>query len=155
MAKDAITQDAVRELFDLDPETGTLIWKACNHRRLNGAVAGSTFADGYRGVGINGRQYMLHRIVWLHANGEIPEGIEVDHINGVRSDNRLSNLRLATRSTNMLNLQGAHKRNPNGLLGVTRHKCGKYQSCFSSKYLGLFATAAEAHSAYLRAKGQT
>lgn len=153
MADRTLTQETVREVFYYNATAGDLIWKKCRLKKLIGRVAGCSYADGYKRVGIHGSSYMQHRVAWIYAHGEIPLGMEIDHKNGARSDNRLENLRLASRSTNMHNLQRAHRDNPSGLLGVTRHKTGKFQAVFSHRYLGLFATAEQAHAAYLSAKG--
>lgn len=152
MAHKDPTKESVREMFEYDAKTGALLWKNCWHKRLNNTPAGSDYQDGYKRVGINGGSHMQHRVIWIHVHGSIPRGMEIDHKNGIRSDNRISNLRLASRSTNMLNLQRAHRDNRNGFLGVTRHKSGKFQAVLSHRYLGLFDTAEQAHAAYTSAK---
>lgn len=49
------------------------------------------------------RWYLRHRVIWFYFNGEIPEGYEIDHINGIKNDNRLENLRCVTHTENMNN----------------------------------------------------
>lgn len=66
-------------------------------------AVGSLRSDGYKTVTIRGKHNKAHRIVWTMHNGTIPEGLVVDHINGDRSDNRIENLRLATRQQNQNN----------------------------------------------------
>ena len=85
-----ITQAELKKLFLIDPETGV-----CT--RLNGRPTGSRSQKGYLRTTIHGREYRLHRLVWLWVHGEHPpEGMTIDHINGVKTDNRIANLRLAT-----------------------------------------------------------
>jgi hypothetical protein len=87
------------------------------------------------------------------AEGEIPEGMEVDHRNGNQADNRLVNLRLATRSQNARN--GRLRKNATGFRGVYATGNGKFQAMASLsgkvKALGTFDTAEEAYRTYLKA----
>lgn len=75
-------------------------------------------ATGYMRVNIGKDKIREHRIIWEMFNGTIPEGYEIDHINHIRSDNRIENLRLVTRKTNM---QNSSKRvdNTSGCVGVS------------------------------------
>jgi hypothetical protein len=98
---------------------------------------------------------IVHRIVWEMHYGPIPDGMQIDHINGEPWDNRISNLRLATHSQNSRN---ARKRvdNTSGLKGASwdaRNKKWSANICVDSrpKHLGYFATKEEAHSAYCTA----
>lgn len=73
---------------------------------------------GYIWVRIEKRLKLIHRLVWEQAHGPIPSGVEVDHINGVRTDNRLMNLRLVSKSQNMQNQHRARVDNHSGVKGV-------------------------------------
>jgi hypothetical protein len=68
----------------------------------------------------------MHRLVWELVNGPIPEGMDVDHINNDRLDNRIENLRLATRSQNLANTPDRYE-NQHGYRGVARRRSGKYR----------------------------
>lgn len=85
--------------------------------------------NGYVLTNVRGRTERAHRVVWEVAYGPIPEGFEIDHINRIRHDNRLENLRLVTLAQNGWN-HGTHKHNKLGVKGVrvrTRGKCVDYQ----------------------------
>ena len=97
-----LTQEKVHQLLDYDPETGELKWKVARGNRKMGAVAGSVGPDGYRQIEINRKNYRGHRLAWLWWYGYFPEN-DIDHINRVRSDNRLSNLREVSRTCNSRN----------------------------------------------------
>ena len=56
--------------------------------------------DGYNIISVKGKQWREHRYVWTQANGEIPKGMEIDHINGKRDDNRIENLQMLTNKQN-------------------------------------------------------
>ena len=114
-----ITQAQARELFDYNPDTGALVWRSARRGVTVGSVAGVINASGYRQAGVNRRIVLVHRLVWLLVYGELPA--EIDHINGDRADNRISNLRSATGGQNKQNRRML-KRNTSGLKGVFFHK---------------------------------
>ncbi len=112
-----ITIDEVRTLFSYNPETGILT--ATNRTRrtdLNGKPVGCPHGNGYLDVRVRNKLYYVHQVCWAHYYGRWPELI--DHVNGVKTDNRIANLRLATKKTNGLN-RGADRDNTSGFKGVT------------------------------------
>lgn len=102
----------------------------------------------YIRVKYQGSTYQAHRIIWEMFNGPIPDGFKIDHINGVKDDNRLDNLRLVTDSLNNRN-KGRDTRNKSGYNGVIWNKqVSKWQAHIrvdgKSKHLGLFVNIADA-----------
>lgn len=111
--------ERLRELFDLDAETGVLRWKVRPHTRINvGDVAGNKHPDGYRRVMVNKTGIQAHRVVFALVHGYFP--LQVDHINGIRDDNRPQNLRAATPSENSRNRR-RQANNKSGVKGVSWH----------------------------------
>lgn len=92
---------------------GVLYWK-------NGRRAGSLTNKGYVRLRSKNKGYQVHRIVWEMYNGLIPEGMEIDHINHIRDDNRIENLRLVDRRHNTMN-RGFRSDNSSGVMGVRKH----------------------------------
>ena len=92
--------------FNYDPETGKLYWKvSTSWRIIVGEEAGSVHPNmGYVVVGLKCRHFVAHRIIWEMHNGPIPKGMQVDHINHIRDDNKLCNLRLVTHADNHKNM---------------------------------------------------
>jgi hypothetical protein len=86
------------------------------HRKPNGYMAIDLYESGDR------LRMYVHRVVWAAFNGEIPSGVEINHKNGVRDDNRLENLELVTRSENMLHGVRVLGRNSNPVRGHAHHK---------------------------------
>jgi hypothetical protein len=147
------TAEELRSLLDYDPETGALTWKAsCRNQVHASSLAGYPNRFGYRDLSIRGRKYKAHRIAWCITTGAWPDK-EIDHVNGDRDDNRLVNLRLATRSQNSANV-GLGSRNKSGIKGVSFRE-GRFRpwSAHIQKdgvliHLGSFATREEAGAAY-------
>ena len=146
-----LTQALVRELLDCDYEAGTLTWRERpDDKRFNKQFAGKqaftyTAKTGYKIGTIIRKVEYAHRIIFLHAHGYLPE--EVDHENGNRTDNRISNLRPANRHINSRN-HAKQRNNTSGITGVTWDKSrGKWKAEVLGKALGRFATKEEAAAA--------
>lgn len=123
MSKTILTYSEVSELLEYAPETGALTWKPrARNRGWNRAqgVAKHISDQGYITINIKGRPYRGHRIAWLLHYGEWPAA-NIDHINRVRSDNRISNLRVVEQAGNMQNTS-IYKTNKSGHKGVFWHK---------------------------------
>ena len=142
--------DYLKQVFSYDPETGEITWKIRRGNMIVGTIAGSVWGDGYRYIRFDGTLYLAHRIAFAMYHGRYPEA--VDHINMVRDDNRISNLREATVAENNRNKR-IQSNNSSGYKGVTLHKpSGKFQAkiMFDGKTesLGYFDTKEDAAIAY-------
>ena len=140
--------------FIYEPCTGILRRKIASGTAKPGDVAGSLMPNGYLNVSVMGRKFLVHRVVFAMFHGRWPAG-DVDHINGIRSDNRAENIREASRSENMRNTK-AHADGFTGIKGVHYYKSrGNYtaQICVNGQQirLGYFSTAEEAKAAYNKA----
>ena len=152
-----LTREEVLAHLAYDPETGTFTRTSTRgrcDRWKKGQQAGSPVKGAYVQIWLLGRLYQAHRLAWLVEHGVWPSK-HIDHINGDRHDNRISNLRECDDKLNMENIRRPHKDNSLGVLGVKRHGSrflariyvdGKEQS------LGSFDTPEEAHVAYIEAK---
>lgn len=98
-----LTAESARAAFDYEPESGMLRWKfRPSPAAAPGSVAGSQSLDGYISLSYRYKRYVAHRVIWLIVHGEWP-ALEIDHIDGNRANNALTNLRLATKSQNNYN----------------------------------------------------
>jgi len=153
-----LTQERLKELLHYCPETGVFT-RIARIQSINiGDIAGGVTSYGYWSILIDYKHYQAHRLAWIYVNGMWPKDY-IDHINGIKNDNRIINLREANKSQNGQNKKKAHKNTSTGLLGASFHKItGKYASQIKvngkSKHLGLFKTPQDAHQAYLTAKRQ-
>lgn len=156
--KEELTQERLKDLLDYDPETGVFTWKVSRRGRgtAAGRVAGKRHCEGYVSIGIDGRQYLAHRLAILYTDGAFPSQ-DTDHMNGDRSDNRRENLREASRSQNNMNSK-LRSTNKTGIRGVYESKRGRFISrvnfdgvCIS---LGSFSCPREAAHAYNKAAVQ-
>ena len=114
-----LTFERANELFKYEPETGMLIRKVTtsNNRFHAGTTAGCSSPDGYLRVRADKVLYMVHRVCYLLAYGSLPDDMQVDHINHVRDDNRLVNLRFVTQGENLKN-QSVSSKSTTGVTGV-------------------------------------
>ena len=155
MAETNLTAARLRELLHYNQETGVFTWisSAPRLRRFLGRTVRHKVTSGYIACTIDGTSYVAHRLAWLYVHGEWPPQW-LDHINGVKDDNRIANLRPCTPSENQQNLSAR-----SGALGTRWHPTTKrwlaaiklHGKC---KHLGSYASQAEAHAAYLAAKAQ-
>ena len=118
-----ITQDSLKELLSYDPETGVFVWRVSKGAAKAGSEAGGVNDRGYIQIRINRKPYFAHRLAWLYVHGYFPEH-DIDHVNGIKTDNRLSNLRESSRQCNMQN-QCMKSNNTSGIPGVCWHKAAK------------------------------
>ena len=137
-----LSQDAIRELFEY--RDGALYNRFTRGpRAVKGKVAGSINpSTGYWRISLNKKNYQLSRIIWTYHNGDIPQGMVIDHINRNPQDNRIENLRLSTYTQNEWNKQRR---------GCSFEK-GKWRARIKDHgkniHLGLFDTKTEAVAAY-------
>jgi hypothetical protein len=140
----------LRELLRYNARTGAFVRRHSRGSR----PAGGINAGGYHQISVDGRLYYGHRLAWLYAYGEWPDGC-VDHVNGDRSDNRLLNLRVGTRGQNLQNMRRPKSTNP--YLGVSLHRASglwhaRIQVQGVAASLGYHKTPEAARRAYVTAK---
>jgi hypothetical protein len=141
------TKEFLEEYCEFSEKHKTLVWKKSpSNRSMVGKPIGSLTEYGYWRC----KNQMVHRLIWLMFKGELPKN-DIDHINGVRHDNRIENLREVTRMQNLWN-----RRNVKGYIYNPASK--KYQVRIRNNYkhlhIGVYDTAEEAHQAYLKAKAE-
>ena len=150
-----LTQKILRENFRYEPETGHLFWAKPNSKNRRNLVdpIGFRDKDGYvvtcTSLGGKPKHYRVHRLIWVYVHGQITD--HIDHINGIRDDNRLCNLREVTHHQNMMN-RPKHK-SLNKFRGVyaslnKRRWIAQISVNGSMKYIGSFGTPEEASDAY-------
>lgn len=151
-----LTQERLKELLNYDPETGVFVWNvAANGSIKLGQRAGCVGSAGYRQIKIDKKIYLEHRLVWFYVHDCWPTN-QLDHINRVKDDNRLCNLRAVSHQENMWNTT-KQKINKSGYAGVSwKAKIGKWVAQIglngTRRHIGYFDTKEEAHAAYVRAK---
>lgn len=151
------TPERIREAFAYDPDTGILTWRIrTSNRAAIGREVGSPDGQGYRILMLDKCLLRSHRVAFAHYHGRWPTGF-IDHINGDRSDNRITNLRDVSNAANLQNNWKPQKNSTTGLRGVA---ITKYPGVFAAEIsvngvrhrLGMFRSVEAAHAAYLEAK---
>ena len=171
------TLETLRKLFNYDSDTGKLYWKprtpdmfdnrknyaesSCKswNTRYAGKEAFTAKKEAYDGYYVGAIfdiLYLAHRIVWaLHYEKRPDLSLDIDHINGVKTDNRINNLRLVTHKINQRN-SSMNCNNKSGFNGVSWHKSRKkWQSIIMVDgkhiFLGRFANKKDAIAARMKA----
>lgn len=163
--KDLASPELLHQLLICDFETGFLTWRRRNadfyedgfrsaarsadiwNSRWAGRPALTANRTGYRAGQILKKSYIAHRVIWAMYTGAWPVG-QIDHINGIRTDNRIVNLRDVSRQDNYRNAS-ISKNNTSGALGVSWDaRSGKWRAQITvdhkKKYLGTFSSKSEA-----------
>jgi len=145
------------ELLAYDPHTGKVTWRSNRYgyrkslRAAKGDEAGTILSLGYRSIQVDGVGLLIHRVAWALHYGEWPNG-DVDHVNMDKLDNRIVNLRIASRAQNMSN-RSHTKRNTLKAKGVELTRTGRYAVKIWKNYkryhIGTFDTLDDAKAAYL------
>lgn len=144
-----ITQEQVKSLLHYDMETGVFTRMVRTSNRIKvGDIAGSINVDGYLLIMLHGIRHQAHRLAWLYVYGVWPTN-DIDHADGNKTNNRISNLRDSTNSENHQNRRMAK--------GYSFCKAaGKWMATIKvdgkCHYLGVFSAESEARAAYLAAK---
>jgi hypothetical protein len=160
MAKSLPPLAELREWLRYDAETGEFYWLQCSGKKMRpGKKAGWITSFGYVNITLNDHRMPGHRLAWLFVHGEDPGDKMIDHINGVPSDNRICNLRLATARQNACN-QRKQDGTTSAYKGVTWYKRkGKWMAQIringKAKHLGYFHDEMAAHMAYCQAAHDT
>lgn len=152
----------IQEYLSYSPEAGTFTWVKRRRGVKLGSIAGCMALHGYVHIGFSGKTYLAHRLAWLFHTGNWPN-FDIDHIDGNRSNNRISNLREATRAEN-------HQNKGKSELICGREPTSKYVGVSYdlsrkkwkaeitkgriAKFLGRYDSQEEAHDAYRQAKNR-
>lgn len=148
--KETMRHDFLLGIITYDPETGVFRWKVRRNHVPAGAIAGCQDRRGYVFIGIQGKLYTAHRLAVFYMTGEWPSR-DTDHVNGVKSDNRWANIRVATRIQN----NGNSRPRTTRLKGTSLKPSGRWVAQIvhnkTHYYLGLYSTEEAAHEAYQRA----
>lgn len=142
-----VTRERLKEILRYCHDSGVFTWRVKPNRNIRlGAVAGCLKKGGEIVISVDGRKYGAHRLAWLYVYGHFPD-LFVDHINRIRRDNRISNLRLATHAENTWNSK-AHEKNTSGFKNVMfNRRNGKWFfliKCNGQRYLSTNYLTAEA-----------
>lgn len=149
-------RELAMSLLNYDSVTGLFTWARDWYQCKSGDIAGNINLDGYRVIGLFGKDQYAHRLAWLFVTGNQPD-FDIDHIDGNKSNNSISNLRDVPNSINSQNLIKARSTNKSKLLGVSKNPDSlKWRASITlsgkQKSLGTFDTKEDAHEAYLEKK---
>ena len=151
-----ITQEELQRVLFYNPETGIFINKLKRPPCLVGKILGTKDPKGYIRIGIHKKTYTGHKLAWLYVYGNLPIN-QIDHINGIKDDNRIQNLRDVSPQWNSQNQHKAPKNSKTGALGVSwSSQKNKFRSSIvingKQKHIGFFDAVEDAANAYIIAK---
>ena len=152
-----IALERLRERLHYDRDTGIFVWAVNDRGPVRvGKQAGIVSPNGYVLISIDGHKYRAHRLAWLYEYGVEPCG-EIDHLNEIKTDNRISNLREATSEQNKQNKSKLNARNKSGITGVSWNSSNRKWVAHISvsnkvHYLGSYSLIDDAARAYANAR---
>jgi hypothetical protein len=160
MATADLTAQRLRDLLHYNPETGIFtaradfVGKGCKRRA--GDAVGSKHNRGYWQIRLAHKRFLADRLAWLYMTVACPNQA-IDHINGVKADNRWVNLRDVSQFVNMQNLKRGMGNSASGLLGVAwAARDAKWIAQINANgkhyHIGSYSTKEDAHIAYLSEK---
>lgn len=139
------------DIFQCSPDTGLLHHRISRGANRKGDQVGTQNRLGYLIATIDYKTYLVHRILWAMATRQDPGSRIIDHANGIPSDNRMCNLRLASHAQNGLNTK-LSKRNKSGFKGVYYDRSKRlWRASIANRFIGRFATKEQAAEAYRKA----
>lgn len=147
-----------KKYVSYNPSTGEFRREKVNKggKSKVGDVLGYKENSGYLAFCVCGKKYLAHRLAWLYLHGAWPAN-QIDHINGIKTDNREANLREATNGQNQQNLKRCRAHNKSGFLGVSKNKMrwkAEITTNGNRVHIGTYDTPQEAHAAYILAKSK-
>jgi len=150
-----LTAEQIKQVLHYDSNTG-LFYRKLKNGNIKETPSGSISKNGYILIRALNVLYYAHRLAWMYVYGSFPDK-HIDHLNNVRTDNRIANLRNISRNGNNQNIRKAQKNNQTKLLGVSfsgKKKPYRARICVDGKQreIGTFLTAEEAHIAYMEEK---
>ena len=163
------SQDFLRECLDYNADTGIFTWKVRPVHHFTDERSSKSWntkyslknagflnrVTGYFCLLINGKNIRLHRAAFFITHGYLP--ITVDHINGIKTDNRICNLREATISQNNMN-RGMQSNNTSGIKGIDMASNGRWRARIHANgkeiHIGYFTTCDEAYNALSEARNK-
>ncbi|CAB4241124.1 HNH nuclease [uncultured Caudovirales phage] len=155
MPSPSLTHTRLKELLHYDPLTGIFTWRIYRSPVARvGDTAGTLDSHGHRQIGVQRKLYGAHRLAWFYVYGVWPKN-DIDHMNRIKDDNRIKNLRDVPTALNCQNAVDARSNSKSKLLGVHRKRYSFIaQIAVGGKkiHLGSFKTAEDAHAAYIAAK---
>lgn len=145
-----IDTEILSKWLDYNPETGIITWKLSIGRAKAGKIAGNINQYGYIELHFKTKSYLAHRVAYSLVHGDISDKF-IDHINGIRDDNRICNLRAASREENQRNSK-RRKDNKTGIKGVQyverdKHYVATIRNGGKQIALGFFKNIEDAKSA--------
>ena len=139
----------IERLFEY--KEGKLLNRLSRGRAKKGYEAGGVTLGGYHRIHIYYKAYFTHRLIWILHNGHLPNDTQIDHINEIKCDNHIENLRAVTPQENAFN-----QKKVKGYTWVER--CGKWKAGIKVNnkniHLGYFTNSEDAHQAYINAKAK-
>ena len=148
-----IKHDRLCELLDYCPNTGIFTWKVDRKRLAKaGTAAGTTNGKGYRQISVDGKIYLAHRLAWFYCFQEWPIYV-IDHINGIKDDNRLDNLQDVSQNKNVS--KANRSTGTSGYRNV-RKICNRYQAAIKVNgktiHIGMYESGQLAYDAVQKYK---